>query len=270
MNINNQLGIPTMLHEYDNFTHIDQEHANAGGRQRRQERRAERKENRQERRAERKENRQERRQERREGRNTQRVTDGDRRAAEDWVMNSFGKQLLEAKDIETIDYWAGVMADQKVDMEMMLGKRKSGVGNVVSFGRQYKRRGKNAGLCTSDGCIRQSQARLDALNQFEVKHNTAINTLRKKYEKLTEEKPLVSDTTSTSKTTTSGNVSPQVGAATFPTGALLNENSGTSNISTDETDKNKVNVGGQQINKSTLIFGAFGLAIAGFLIYKFK
>ena len=262
MNINNQLGIPTMLHEYDNFTHIDQEHANAGGRGKAKAKKLLNKafsltpvgivtksiKN----------------------ADTQRVTSADRDAAESWVMNSFGNQLLEAKNLETIDYWAGVMADQKVDMEMMLGKRKSGVGNVVSFGRQYKRRGKNAGLFTSDGCIRQSQARLDALNQFEVRHNTAINTLRKKYEKLTEEKPPVSDTTSTGKTTTSGNVSPQVGAATFPTGALSNENSGTSNISTDETEKNKVNIGGQQINKSTLIFGAVGLAVAGFLIYKFK
>ena len=187
MNVNYQLGIPVIKHEYDVFTHIDNDYADASGRRQR----------RQERRAERRERRQERRQERRENRNTQRVTEGDRRAAEQWVMNSFGNQLLEAKTLEQVDYWTGVMADQKVDMEMMLGKRKSGVGNVLSFGRQYKRRGKNAGLCTSDGCIRQSQARLDALNQFEVKHNTAITTLRKKLESQTEEKPPVSGGTTT-------------------------------------------------------------------------
>jgi hypothetical protein len=210
MNVNNQLGIPVLLHEYDNFTHIDSDYADASGRRQR----------RQERRAERKERRQERRQERRENRNTQRVTEGDRRAAEQWVMNSFGNQLLEAKTLEQIDYWTGVIADQKVDMEMMLGKRKSGVGKVISFGRQYKRRGKNAGLCTSDGCIRQSQARLDALNQFEVKHNTAITTLRKKLEKQMEEKPPVSGGTTTGGAGEQGQILQQGKADTALSGGI--------------------------------------------------
>jgi len=218
MNINNQLGIPTMLHEYDNFTHIDNEHANAGGRGRRKVKNFFNKafsvtpvglvakgiKN----------------------ADTQRVKAADRDAAEQWVMNSFGKQLLEAKDLETIDYWAGVMADQKVDMEMMLGKRKSGVGNVLSFGRQYKRRGKNAGLCTSDGCIRQSQARLDALNQFEVRHNTAISALRKKLEKQTEEKPPVSGGTTTGGSGEAGQILQQ-GKADFAQSGSIATTGGT-------------------------------------------
>jgi len=227
MNINNQLGIPVMSHEYDNFVHIDEEHANAGGRQRRQARRAERKEKRQE-----------RRQERREDRNTQRVTEGDRRAAEEWVTNSFGRQLLEAKTLEQIDYWTGVIADQKVDMEAMLGKRKSGVGNVLSFGRQYKRRGKNAGLCTDDKCIRTSQARLDALNQFEVKHNTAISTLRKKLEKVADEKPPVLEEKTTGGSGEAGEVLKQ-GKADFAQSGSITTTGGTA--STDGAKPNDMN-----------------------------
>jgi len=177
--INDELGIPVQ-YSYDNMAGYE----NASGRRaKRQQKRAERKEARQERRADRKEARQERRQSRREGRNTQRVTTGDRAAAEQWVMTSFGNSLLGAKNIEELDYWIGVMSDQKANSEEMLGKRKSGVGRVLSFGRQYKRRGKNAGLCTSDQCIRENQARLDALNNFETKYRTAVESLRKKFEK---------------------------------------------------------------------------------------
>lgn len=259
MNINNQLGIPTMLHEYDNFTHIDN-YANAGGRGKAKVKNFFNKafsvtpvgmvvkgiKN----------------------ADTQRVTSADRDAAEQWVMNSFGNQLLEAKTLDQIDYWAGVMADQKVDMEMMLGKRKSGVGNVLSFGRQYKRRGKNAGLCTNDGCIRQSQARLDALNQFEVRHNTAITTLRKKLEKQIEEKPPVAGDTTTEKNL-------KVGAATMPPIgsqpiATITPTETSTSLTDTNAAKGQVVIAGKTIKTSTLIFGAVGLGIAGILFFKLR
>lgn len=251
MNVNNQLGIPVMLHEYDNFTHIDNEHANAGGRGKRKVKNFFNKafsvtpvgmvvkgvKN----------------------ADTQRVKTADRNAAESWVMNSFGNQLLEAKTLDQIDYWAGVMADQKVDMEMMLGKRKSGVGNVLSFGRQYKRRGKNAGLCTSDSCIRQSQARLDALNQFEVRHNTAISALRKKLEKQTEEKPPVSGGTTTGGSGQEGQILQQGKADTALSGGI------TTTGGAGATDDKKP----KDMNKY-IMYGIGGLLGVGVLVALLK
>lgn len=251
MNVNNQLGIPVMLHEYDNFTHIDNEHANAGGRGKRKVKNFFNKafsvtpvgmvvkgiKN----------------------ADTQRVTTADRNAAESWVMNSFGNQLLEAKTLDQIDYWAGVMADQKVDMEMMLGKRKSGVGNVLSFGRQYKRRGKNAGLCTSDSCIRQSQARLDALNQFEVRHNTAISALRKKLEKQTEEKPPVSGGTTTGGSGEAGQILQQGKADFAQSGSITTTGGAAATDGAKPKDMNKY-----------IMYGIGGLLGVGVLVALLK
>jgi hypothetical protein len=250
MNVNNQLGIPVMSHEYDNYTHIDN-YANAGGRGKAKVKNFFNKafsltpvgmvakgiKN----------------------ADTQRVTSADRDAAEQWVMNSFGNQLLEAKTLDQIDYWAGVMADQKVDMEMMLGKRKSGVGNVLSFGRQYKRRGKNAGLCTNDGCIRQSQARLDALNQFEVRHNTAITTLRKKLEKQMEEKPPVSGGTTTGGSGEQGQILQQGRADTALAGGITTTSGAGATDDTKPKDMNKY-----------IMYGIGGLLGVGVLIALLK
>ena len=235
--INSTLGIPVKGHFHD---HISSRFANASGKERRQERR----------------------QERRENRNTQRVTEGDRRDAEQWVMNSFGNSLLQATSVDAMDYWVGVMSDQKVDLEMMLGKRKSGVGSVISFGRQYKSRGKNAGLCTSDQCIRTSRARLDALNQFEARHKTAINTLRKKLEAATLT-PTPSPTTPPPS-----NQPPPLGAALPPMGESVGIGTGISEAA--EKLKNvasaEVNVAGKKFPIKTIAMVAVG---AGLVYYFF-
>lgn len=253
--INDELGIP-VLNTFEDLVSIGS-YENASGRKAaRQQKRAERKKERVERRVDRKEARQERRQMRREARDTQRVTTGDRNAAEQWVITSFKTNLLEAKDFDTLEYWIGVMADQKANLEEMLGKRKSGVGRVLSFGRQYKRRGKNAGLCTSDECIRTSQARLDALNQFEMQHKTAIDALRKKFEK--SQTQLLPP--STEKTETGGATLPptpsNIGtgmATTIETATTTTD--GTTTAGSTSTDKDK--------QKNMILWGVGGLAVVG-------
>ena len=263
--INDELGIP-VTNSYDNMVGYE----NASGRRaKRQQKRAERKEARQERRADRKEARQERRQSRREGRNTQRVTTGDRNAAEEWLINSFGNNLMQSKTLEELEYLIGVMSDQKANAEEMLGKRKSGVGRVLSFGRQYKRRGKSAGMCTSDQCIRENQARLDALNNFETQYRTQVDTLRKKLEKL--EKPPVTEGGSTGSGTgegTSGGGSltgstQNLGSAIFTggivgSGTAEEQGGGDSSLLKDEDKQKKL-----------LLYGVGGLAILGIGYYFF-
>jgi hypothetical protein len=265
-NINNELGIPVqpLFEDLVSLSGYD----NASGRQRRQERRTERRERRQERR----EDRRERRQERREGRNTQRVTTGDRTAAEQWVMTSFGNSLLSAKSVADLDYWIGVMSDQKANSEEMLGKRKSGVGRVLSFGRQYKRRGKNAGLCTSDQCIRENQARLDALNNFETKHRTAVDALRKKLEAL--ENPPVTEggsTTTTGTTSTTTRTTQGVGGGSLtggtPSGSIIS-GGGLSSIMSNEQATGTTTTGSDELQpsdkqKKTLVFIVGGLVVLG-------
>lgn len=232
--INSSLGIPVKGHFHDQYS---SRFANATG----------------------KEARQQRRQERRENRNTQKVTEGDRREAEEWVMNGFGKALLDAKSIDDIDYWLGVIADQKVDLEMMLGKRKSGVGSVISFGRQYKSRGKNVGLCTSDQCIRTSKARLDALNQFEAKHRTVIATLRKNLE---------ASVATTSPSPTSA--PPPSGGSPVGVGDSAGIGTGVSDVA----DKLKnvasadVNVGGKKFPVKTVAAVAVGAGLVYYFFFR--
>jgi hypothetical protein len=161
------------------------------------------------------------------------------------------------------------MSDQKANSEEMLGKRKSGVGRVLSFGRQYKRRGKNAGLCTSDQCIRENQARLDALNNFETKYRTAVDSLRKKLEAL-EKPPVTEGETSTTTTTSGGTTSggstltgstQNLGAAVF-TGGIIG---GGSEGGVENGKDYLLNNNDKQ--KKMLIYGLGGLAILGIGYY---
>jgi hypothetical protein len=174
--INNELGLPIRGY-YDDEISI--RFLSASGKEKRQARRAERKEKREERREERKENRQQRREDRV---GTQTPTGAERAAAEAWVQSNFANAVANISSLEQLETFLAVVSQNKVDLEISLGKRKSGAGRIITFGKQYKTRGSKANLCGSNECIRTTKARLDAINKFEQSYSKILDNIRKKYD----------------------------------------------------------------------------------------
>lgn len=171
--VNNELGI-NIRPIFDDLV-INGDYENASGE--RQLKRIARRKERVEKRVQRKEARQERRELRRDSRNTQKITAQDRVKANDWIELNFIQPMMNAKSLKELGYYIDTLSDTKATLLEMLGKRKSGVGNIVSFGRRYKRSGKGAGLCSSNECIRETRAKLDAIKLFEVEYRNKIELL---------------------------------------------------------------------------------------------
>lgn len=185
---------------------------------------------------------------------TQRVTGEDRKNAENWVASTYGNKILASKSLAELDTNIGLMADAKEELFLKLGKEKSGVGKVLSFGRQYKRRGAKAGLCTTDSCIRESKARLDAIAAFETKNKSTIDALYKKYGEV--EKPV--EPAASEKEGTS----PQVGKADTGTPAATSELGGTTDGGA--TGSAITNALGKDKNK-IILYAVGGLVAVGAL-----
>jgi hypothetical protein len=171
--VNNELGI-NIRPIFDDLV-INGGYENTSGE--RQLKRLARKKERVEKRVERKEARQERRELRRDARNTQKITAQDRVRANDWIQFNYIQPMMNAKSLQELGYYIDTLSDTKATLLEMIGKRKSGVGTIVSFGRKYKRSGKGAGMCSSNECIRESRARLDAIKLFETEYKNKIEIL---------------------------------------------------------------------------------------------
>lgn len=171
--VNNELGI-NIRPIFDDLV-INGGYENASGE--RQLKRLARKKERVEKRVQRKEARQERRELRRDSRNTQKISAQDRVRANDWIQFNYIQPMMNATSLKELGYYIDSLSDTKASLLEMLGKRKSGVGTIVSFGRKYKRSGKGAGMCTTNECIRETKARLDAIKLFETEYKNKIEIL---------------------------------------------------------------------------------------------
>ena len=192
---------------------------------------------------------------------TQRVTGEDRKNAENWVANNYGNKILASKSLADLETNIGLMADAKEELYLKLGQEKSRVGKILSFGRQYKRRGAKAGLCTTDSCIRESKARVDAIDAFEVKNKSTIDAMYKKYGEVEKPaEPTASETTGTS---------PQLGKADTGTPAPTSELGGTTDGGATGTGSAITNALGKDKNK-IILYAVGGLVAVGALYAIFK
>jgi hypothetical protein len=202
----------------------------------------------------------------------QKPTARDRREAEAWVMSNYGNDLLKATSLESIDLLIGNIADQKIGLEMALGKRKSGVGQIISFGRQYKKSGNKAGICSDDKCRRVSKARLDALNSFEAKNRTNIEARRKKLETQENTPPPVSSGSN------QGSTPPPVGAQAKATvqnsGLQEGVQSGVGEAvsktvqAAENIGKKDVNVAGKKVPVKTIFMVVAGIGVVWYIVKK--
>jgi hypothetical protein len=259
--INNELGLPIRGY-YDDEISI--RFLSASGKEKRQARRAERKEKREER----KENRQQRREDRV---GTQTPTGADRAAAEAWVQSNFANAVANISSYEQLETFLAVVAQNKVDLEISLGKRKSGAGRILSFGKQYKTRGSKANLCGSNDCIRTTKARLDAINKFEQSYSKILDNIRKKYEPK-EQPPAPPPSGGDNPPLTPPHAIPN--PSPIDTGSGVEGGGGSNDISTGGmADKLKnvasegVNIGGKKIPVWGIALGLIGVGAA---VYFFK
>jgi len=183
-----------------------------------------------------------------------------------YITRGFGNAILGANSLEALEAALDKLAQEKRNVG---GGTFMGV--VGLFGRHY-RKTRQQHTCTTtatalfgDDCRKIT---LEAIQEFEKSNQSLVDEKRKQLSQITPPAPTPTPAPKPAPIPPVAAIvatQPPVGMAT-----ATEDMQGSTSQLQDNTDKNSVTIVGKQINKSTLIFGGVGLALAGLLIYKLK
>lgn len=204
-----------------------------------------------------------------------------------YINRGFGNAILQANSAEAL-----IAALDKLAQEKRNVGGGSFTGVVSVFGKPF-RKGKTPHTCTTPECSKRT---LEAILEFERNNKSIVDEKLKQFSttntQITKQRSVLRDrireqikrakeaadaeakakeTTKESPKPLPPDTIPSIPPAPIPSAeqqATTTENTGTT--TGQDTPKDAILIGGKEIKKSTLIFGAVGLGIVGFLYFKLR